>query len=140
MTRMATYLSFNGNCKEAMIFYQGCIGGVLTLQPVEGTPVCGQLPQKMKDCILEATLTKDKVVLKGTDLVDDLLARGNSMTILLECHDQNEMKSYFESLSVGGEEVEPPTVGFFGGLHAMLTDKFGFPWLLRCASQDERLN
>lgn len=128
---MATYLSFNGNCKEAMVFYQHCIGGELTYQMVGASPDSGNLPRQMKNCVLEATLTKDNVILKGTDLVDDLVARGNSMTILIECRDQDEMKSCFENLVAGGLEIQPPTAGFFGGLHAMLIDRFGFQWLLR---------
>ncbi|MEQ9287680.1 MAG: VOC family protein [Cyclobacteriaceae bacterium] len=128
---MAAYLSFNGNCKEAMVFYQHCIGGELTYQMVGASPDSGNLPRQMKDCVLEATLSKENVLLKGTDLVDDMVARGNSMTILIECRDQDEMKSYFKNLAVGGREILPPAAGFFGGLHAMLTDRFGFQWLLR---------
>jgi PhnB protein len=42
MTQIHAYLSFNGNCREAMTFYRDCIGGELMLQPIKGTPVEGQ--------------------------------------------------------------------------------------------------
>ena len=33
MKSVTTYLHFNGNCREAMSFYQTCLGGELHLQP-----------------------------------------------------------------------------------------------------------
>ena len=32
------YLAFNGNCQEAMHFYQQCLGGELNIQLIAGIP------------------------------------------------------------------------------------------------------
>jgi PhnB protein len=39
MTQINSYLTFNGNCQEAMIFYQKCLGGELTFQTVGESPL-----------------------------------------------------------------------------------------------------
>ena len=36
MLNLTPFLLFNGNCAEAMTFYQSCLGGDLTLQNVYG--------------------------------------------------------------------------------------------------------
>ncbi len=34
MTQIHSYLTFSGNCREAMTFYRECLGGILMLQTV----------------------------------------------------------------------------------------------------------
>jgi len=65
------YLTFNGNCKEAMTFYQNCLGGELNLQPIGDSPMAKKMPQQMKDCILHATLTNGHMILVGSDMVSE---------------------------------------------------------------------
>ena len=49
MTMQVTpYLFFNGNCKEAMIFYQQSLGGSLSLTTVGETTVADQMPSNQK--------------------------------------------------------------------------------------------
>ena len=47
-TSIHSYLTFSGNCREAMTFYQECFGGTLTFQTVGDSPMSGKLPKKMK--------------------------------------------------------------------------------------------
>ena len=48
MVQLNPYLRFNGNCREAMTFYQSCLGGELTIQTVGESPVAGQMPPSMQ--------------------------------------------------------------------------------------------
>jgi PhnB protein len=45
MTTINAYLTFNGNCRQAMTFYRECLGGELTLQAVKGSPMEGHWPK-----------------------------------------------------------------------------------------------
>ncbi len=130
--RLITYLTFNGNCKEAMTFYQHCLGGELTFQTVGESPESEGLPKVIKEYVLEAVLRNGNMVLRGTDLTDDPLVQGNTMSILMECEDEVKMRHYYEKLAEAGQETHPIANNFFGGLYGMLTDRFGFQWLLRC--------
>jgi Uncharacterized protein conserved in bacteria len=69
MTQINAYLTFNGNCREAMTFYQICLGGDLSFQTVGESPLSAKMPGRMKDCILQATLTNGALVLMGSDMV-----------------------------------------------------------------------
>ena len=71
MTQINSYLTFNGNCREAMNFYKECLGGELVLQTIGDSPLSEKMPAKMKDSILHSTLTKDNLVLLGSDMVDE---------------------------------------------------------------------
>ncbi|MEJ0101299.1 MAG: hypothetical protein WDO19_01540 [Bacteroidota bacterium] len=46
MPTIISYLTFNGNCREAMIFYKECLGGELSLTVAGESPVANQVPPK----------------------------------------------------------------------------------------------
>lgn len=126
-----SYLTFNGNCRQAMKFYQKCLGGELTFQTIGESPLSEKLPAKMKNTILCSTLKKEKLFLIASDLVGETgLRKGNSVSLVLQCSSQNEMKILFKKLSVKGQQSYPPQLTHRGSVLAELTDKFGNRWLL----------
>ena len=44
MLNLTPFLLFDGNCAEAMHFYQACFGGDLTLTRLADTPMKTQFP------------------------------------------------------------------------------------------------
>lgn len=131
MTQINSYLTFNGNCREAMTFYRECLGGELTFQTVGESPLSGKMPEKMKDCILHATLTKDSWVLLASDMVSDKgLIKGNSISLSLNCSSEEEIRSYYTKLSAGGTANHPLENSFWGALFGDLTDKYDNHWIL----------
>jgi PhnB protein len=58
-----TYLTFSGNCREAMTFYQKCLGGELSFQTIGEPPLSEKLPKKMKDFILNFTFSNGSLLL-----------------------------------------------------------------------------
>jgi PhnB protein len=131
MTQINSYLTFNGNCKEAMSFYAGCLGGQLVLQTIGESPLAGQMPPQMKKSILHSTLTRDGLVLMGSDMVSEKgLVKGNSVSLMLNCSSEEEIRTLYALLSKDGEATHPPEVSFWGALFGDLTDKYGNHWLL----------
>ncbi len=49
MIKLHSYLTFNGNCREAMTFYSDCLEGELTFQTIGESPLSNNMPQKMKN-------------------------------------------------------------------------------------------
>ena len=130
-TYINSYLTFNGNCREAMTFYKDCLGGELFVQTVGESPLSGKMPPQMKECVLHATLTRGALVLMGSDMVDENgLLKGNSVSLMLNCSSEEEIKTCFEKLSSGGKKDHPLEDSFWGALFGDLTDKFGNHWLL----------
>tara|TARA_R110000868_G_scaffold220806_1_gene472227 strand:- start:7490 stop:7900 length:411 start_codon:yes stop_codon:yes gene_type:complete len=131
MAQIHSYLTFNGNCREAMTFYQECLGGQLTIQTVGESPLSIKMPKKMKDCILHATLTKEALVLQGSDMVPKAgLVKGNTVSLSLDCNSEEEIKEIYQKLSTNGKTDHPLEHTFWGALFGVLTDKYGNHWLL----------
>lgn len=132
MSYLITYLTFDGNCREAMRFYQQCLGGDLRIQTIADSPMGERFPLSIQRYILHASLRKGELVLMGTDMVSDAgLVKGNTVSILLECCSEKEMRRYYEKLSVEGQPTNPIVATEWGSFFGGLTDKFGNHWLLQ---------
>ena len=131
MKRINSYLTFNGNCRDAMSFYRDCLGGALVLQTVGESPLAEQMPEQMKNCILHSTLTNDALVLLGSDMAPASgVVRGNSVSLSLDCGTEDEIRDCYQRLSFGGQIDCPLEETFWGALFGVLTDRFGNHWLL----------
>ena len=130
MTTINPYLNFNGNCREAMTFYQACLGGELSLQVVADSPMADRMPAEAQQSILHASLTKGALVLMGSDMAGASLEKGNSVSLSINCSSEEEIKSFFINLAAGGHVRDPLANMFWGALFGALTDKFGINWIL----------
>ena len=128
-TKIDAYVGFNGKCREAMEFYKQCIGGELSMQTVEGSPIESKCPSAMKHLILHASLVKGGLVLMATDMVHKQHVHGNNMSLSVNCSSEKEIKTFFTNLSVGGEILDPLQEQFWGATFGALTDKYGIRWM-----------
>jgi PhnB protein len=131
MTQINSYLTFGGNCREAMNFYKDCLGGELTLQTIGESPLADKMPPAMKDFILHATLTKDSLILMGSDMVGERgLIKGNAVSLAVNCSSEEEIQNFYKKLSAGGNKNHALEQSFWGATFGDLTDKYGNHWLL----------
>ncbi|HMR82159.1 MAG TPA: VOC family protein [Niabella sp.] len=131
MAQINSYLTFNGNCREAMTFYKECLGGELIFQTVGESPLSDKMPKQMKNCVVHATLSKKALVLMASDMVGEQgLIQGNSVSLSLHCCSEEEIKNCYAKLSQGGTASHPLEENFWGALSGDLTDKFGNHWIL----------
>lgn len=129
--QICAYLTFNGNCRQAMEFYKDCLGGRLKVSVMGQQQIKSKMPAKMKKAVLLATLTKGNLVLMGTDLVGEQgLQRGNAVSLLLDCSSEKEIRHCYKKLARGGAQAIPLQKNFHGALFGNLTDRFGNHWLL----------
>ena len=125
------YLSFSGNCRQAMQFYQEVLGGELRLQTIGESPVSDKMPSRMKELILQATLTQGNMVLYGTDLVPESgLVSGNTVSLILNCESEDEIRGIFTRLATDGTVEQPLATTLWGAWSGNVTDKFNRPWML----------
>jgi PhnB protein len=137
MKSLNAYLSFDGNCREALKFYQDCLGGPeLQLNPypdASGQPshdptariMHGQLVRSDGAPFLMASDTHEPGSLKG----------GNNFSISIDCSDVTEAEMLFEKLSDGGVVRMPLIDAPWGARFGMLTDRFGIQWMVNCLSE-----
>lgn len=139
--QLCAYLTFTGNCREAMEFYQACIGGKLDFQTVGESPLAGTMPAKMKSRIMHATLTNGSLVIMGSDMTPQSgCVSGNAVSLLLNFPTEDETRECYERLVQGGSADHPLNITFWGALFGDLTDKYGNHWLLNCALTSTQVN
>lgn len=130
MRQLIPHLNFNGNCREAMTFYQQCLGGELTLQTGAESPIADQLAPEMQQGILHACLQLDGAMLLGSDMLGAQLVAGNAVALAPQCSSEAELQRMFTALAEGGQVLRAPQQDFWGGIVGALTDKYGQPWMM----------
>lgn len=130
-TEINPYLTFSGNCREAMTFYRDCLGGKLEMLEVAESPMADQWPAEAQKLILHARLSKKNLTLLASDIGGrDGLCKGNSVSLALACGNEKELKRYFEQLSRGGR-ITHELHDFYDGTIGAVIDKYGNNWILK---------
>ena len=134
MLHCTPFLLFNGNCAEAMIFYQQCFGGDLTLTRTGDTPMKTQFPVEKHNKIINAHLKSGNLEFSATDWhADDVTFKpGNTLSIYVNGNSYDELKNVFDKLSVGADKNEKTFIELREmpfGTYGQFTDRFGVPWI-----------
>ena len=128
MTEIATYLTFDGNCREAMTFYERCLGGELQMMPFSEAPL--DVPDGAKDRIMHARLSNGKAALMASDTMPGMqLLQGNNYSVCVNCESLEEIERLFTALGEEGKTSMPLQDTFWGARFGMLTDRFGIHWM-----------
>jgi PhnB protein len=131
MAQINAYITFDGNCKQAMKFYQECFGGKMILETVKGSPMETHWPASAQNNILHASLDGDDFSLIGSDMVpSDGLKHGNAISLVLLCSTEEEIERLFQKLSVEGT-VKYPLHAFYNGKIGGVVDKYNTHWMLK---------
>ena len=131
MKQISPYLTFSGNCREAMTFYQACLGGELHFQTIGESPLAAKMPKQMKNYILHASLINKRIQILATDMVwDEGLQKGNAVSLMLDCSSEKELRLLYDKLSAKGTPRHEIEHTFWGAYIGDLTDRFGNNWLL----------
>lgn len=131
MSEFITYLTFDGNCREAMSFYRQCFGGEVSIQTVGESPLSEKFPEEMKEYVVQATLINGRILLMGTDMVDEQgLTKGNATSVLVNCESEEKLWVYYHNLSSGGSQYQPVKKNYWGAMFGGVTDRYGNHWLL----------
>jgi PhnB protein len=131
MTHLNPYLNFNGQCRNALTFYQECLEGQLELQKVAESPMAAKMPSEKGPLILHGALSKNgHTLLMGSDMIGSALQTGNSIMLCLNCSSDQEINTIFDRLAAGGHVKTPLHQSFWGATYGELKDKFGMDWML----------
>ncbi|HVZ46697.1 MAG TPA: VOC family protein [Ramlibacter sp.] len=131
MPMLDSYLFFDGNCAEAMRFYQGVIGGELQPMMKYGdSPDPKQCPAGSADRIMHTSLTVDGRNLMASDTPAGQGKPMQGFSLSLYYASPEEAKQKFAALAEGGTVVLPIGPTFWAKAFGMLTDRFGTPWMV----------
>ena len=118
----AVFITFSGNCKKALIFYQTCFGGVLQFDTFE------KEVQGFKDMpVVSGSLISDKIIIHGSDLVHNEGRKiGNYISIFLHCKDTAEREALIHKLDLDQKNF----ANQYDQKLIELTDGFDVRWVL----------
>jgi PhnB protein len=132
MPQLNAYISFDGNCAEAMQFYAAALDGRLeALLKNSQSPMAGQLPPGSADLVMHARLALDGGVLMAGDAMPGRPYEGiKGCSLTLTYPDASQARDVFARLSEGGTVTMPVASSFWADAFGMLVDRFGTPWII----------
>lgn len=137
MATINPYLTFNGNCEEAFLFYKSVFGGEFPyigrykdMPPMDGK----NCPPEDGEKIMHVSLPiSNETVLMGSDSSESFgqaTVMGNNISLSINTNSEEEATKLFNALSQGGKITMPLEKTFWEALFGMFTDKFGIHWMV----------
>jgi PhnB protein len=131
MLQLDAYLFFDGNCAEAMRFYQRTLGGELTMMTNAESPVATQTPPGSANRIMHARLALDGRTLMASDWMTGQPYEGmKGFSLAIAYPTVAEAKRMFAALAEGGKVTLPFDKTFWAEGFGMLVDRFGTHWMV----------
>lgn len=134
MPTLDSYLFFDGNCADAMRFYERVTGGkIMMMMKYSDSPQPADpqhCPPGSEDRIMHASMDINGRMLMASDTPQGMFKTMQGFALSLTYPTPEEAKTRFDALADGGKVVMPFAPTFWSKGFGMLTDKFGTPWMV----------
>jgi len=131
--KLSVHLTYNGQCEEAFLFYERCLGGkIATLLKYSDSPMAASVPPEWQQKTLHATLIVGQSTLAGTDLLPKDYSPPKGFFALLDVDGAVEAERVFRALSKNGTVQMPIQETFWASRYGVLVDQFGIVWEINC--------
>jgi len=135
MTKLNSYLNFDGTCEEAFNFYKSVFGGEFSYFSkmgdinVEGMPI----NDADRNLVMHVSLPIGDDILMGSDVPGHMkphFKAGNNNYISIVPVSREEADRIFNGLSAGGEVEMPMQETFWGDYFGSFMDRYGICWMI----------
>lgn len=118
------FITFSGNCKRALTFYQTCFGGTLHFETFDR-----ELQGFTEKPVISGSLVSDSIVIHGSDLVHNEGRKiGNYLSIFLRCKNTDDRKILIEKIKSGHRGLSYRN--YEEQVLIEVTDAFDVTWVL----------
>ena len=125
------YLMFNGNCAEALKFYESALGAKIEFSmPFAGSPAADTVPADFGNKILHATMLVGDTKVMASDAPPGHYHQPQGISVSLSLDDPAKGEAIFNALSENGQVQMPYQPTFWAAGFGMCTDRFGIPWMV----------
>ncbi|HEX8304932.1 MAG TPA: VOC family protein [Jatrophihabitans sp.] len=137
-TRLNPYLNFRDRTREAMEFYHSVFGGELTMSTFAEMHA-SEDPAEQDKIMHSQLITDNGLTLMAADTPNsmDYTPGTNNFAVSLSGEDEGELRGYWDKLSDGGDVAMPLDKAPWGDFFGMCTDRFGIPWLVNIAGEQQ---
>lgn len=127
------YVSYNGQCEEALEFYKSVLGGEIEIVTRYDNPAMNA-PGEYRNKVLHARFHFSGVSIYAGDVMPGNTAKGSSADVSLSLGftDAETAQKVFDGLSAGGKVHIPFSKQFWGDYHGNFADKYGIKWMVNC--------
>lgn len=137
MPTLDSYIFFDGQCAQAMRYYEGALGAKVRFQMTYGqSPDPKSCPPGDPNRVMHATIElPGGRLLMASDTPEGMGKPMQGFALALTYETADEARKVFAALSEGGQVMMPPGQTFWVECFGMLTDKFGTPWMVSGGKQ-----
>jgi PhnB protein len=128
--KIQSYLSFSGDCQQALNFYKGVFGGEINnVQTYEDQKI--DIPQNYRQKWQHAELKGKGFEFMAYDVSPDTpLNEGNKICMSIDCHNEQEGHDIFEKLAAQGKTHTNWQEMSWGAKYGRCTDQYGVQWMV----------
>jgi PhnB protein len=132
MKSMNVYLTFAGQCEEALNFYKEALDGeIVSIQRFGDSPM--EVEEEEKQRIMHSEFKADGVYFMASDGgPEHPIIPGTNVSLSLNFTDEQEQEVAFNKLASGGRITMTLQDTFWGAKFGMLTDKYEVNWMVNC--------
>lgn len=126
------YLNFNGNCREAAMYYAKVFETdapqIMTFGDTPPNPEY-PLPEEAKDLVMHTRLNINGSTVMFSDVFPGMpFIQGNNVSLSLLSQDEDKLRTWFSRLQDGGTVSMELQETFWSKCYGNLTDRFGIEW------------
>ncbi len=130
---LSSHLGFNGNCEEAMKFYESTFGGKINFKMTWAeSPMCDQVGEDFQDKIMHMSLKVGDTIVMGADAPPGRYQKPLGIVVSIAVGEVEKAEQIFKALAEGGSVQMPFQETFWAKGFGMLTDRFAIPWMVNC--------
>jgi PhnB protein len=131
--RICPYVSFNGNCADAVAFYEKAFNVKAEISHYKDAPPGDgyQASEGTENLIMHAQFEVNGAMVMLCDMLPEYPVKvGENIAIMAEFDSSDKAKAAFEALKEGGEVSMEIQETFWSKCFGSLTDKFGIGWYI----------
>ena len=131
MNLVTPYITFSGECRNALNFYQTVFDTEIQMMHLYGDYVpdgIAIVPPNLKDWILHAEMKICGTVFWFADEAAQPVTKGNMVKLTVTVPTAKEAQTIYDGLRIDAHITLPPTETFYSTFHAGLMDKYGVSW------------
>ena len=125
------YISFKGNCREAIEFYKSALDAEVLFTQTFGESPMSEMGPPGK--IAHSTMkVGDSTIMMSDDPSPGGAASGGNISLAIGLNDPGRAKQIFGNLAKDGSVIMPLEKTYWAEAFGMVTDKFGIKWMVNC--------
>lgn len=128
--QMSPYLSFDGNCADALRFYARIFGGEPDIQTYGETPMAGDFPKETHGRVMHGFIDIGGAPLMAADAPPGTYESPQGISVTVQVDSNAEGKRIFDALAEGGTVTMAFEKTFWSEGFGMVKDRFGIPWMV----------